>query len=65
VLLNTTKGLIDDAQMYHERVAEETPCGKIVTDAWYLGGELVKQDVLVIANPLPIISGSISGGLLT
>lgn len=62
MILQTTKGPIDDSLLRHERIEEPAPCGKSIEDRWFLNDELVKSDVRVEVKSAPTIGAK--GGLI-
>lgn len=59
-LLVTTKGLIDRANLRIEEVEHDAPCGKVRTTRYFYFDELVKQDVGVVVDALPTITGEVN-----
>ena len=49
-MLDTAIGRVSEAELEHEHTEEDVPCGRAITDTWRSKGQVVKQDVTIIAN---------------
>ena len=57
--MNTIKGEIDESLLTKEVIDQIVPCGKSVTTKYFLGDELVRQDVNIIVEQIEHVIGDV------
>lgn len=62
MLIETTKGMLDESLLEKREKSEDIPCGTSVETEYFLDGELVRRDVMIQALP-GLISDSLAGSL--
>ena len=50
MMIQTTKGKIELAELEAVRTVETVPCGELEKCTYYLNGELVRQDINVFVS---------------
>jgi hypothetical protein len=55
-MIFTTKGMMNESMLEKSEITEPVPCGTCITTSYKLDGEIVRQDVNVIASNIPSIN---------